>query len=152
MEQQLREGTVGEYIVWNLFSKMKATRAVVDVRDDERFRKFDVDFLIENYNRQFIWLEVKTDSMAHRTGNFAYELKSSKTYNTLGCFEKTKADYIAYYVPGYQKVFLINVGLLRDYVHGSHLNPVNMGDDAIGYLIPISELESRKIIERTYGV
>lgn len=152
MEKELREGTVGEYIVWNLFIKQKGIRSVVDVRDDEFFRKCDVDFLIEDVGRQFHWVEVKTDSMADRTHNFAYEKFSSKTYHTQGCFEKTKAEVIMYYVPGWKKVFAINVGLLRDYVHNQHLEERKMGDDAIGYLIPFEELARRNIVTNCYEV
>lgn len=152
MERELHEGERGELVVWNLFIKSKGIRSVVDVRDDMRFREEDVDFLIEDAERQFTKIEVKTDSMAHRTGNFAYEVESSKTYHTKGCFEKTKADFIAYYVPGLNKIFLVNVGLLRDFVHGSKLKYVEMGDNAIGHLIPFEELEKRRIIHRVYEV
>lgn len=152
MEKELHDGERGELVVWNLFIKSIGIRSVVDVRDDLRFRDEDVDFLVEDAKRQFTKIEVKTDSMAHRTGNFAYEVESSKTYHSKGCFEKTKADFIAYYVPGLSKVFLINVGLLRDYVHGSHLRLVEMGDNALGHLIPFSELENREIIYKTYEV
>ena len=152
MEEELREGEKGELIVWNLFIKQKSIRSVVDVRDDLRFREEDVDFLVEDINRQFTKLEVKTDLYADKTGNFAYEKESSKTYHTKGCFEKTKADFIAYYVPGLNKVFLLNVRLLRDYVNGSNLRLVQMGDDALGYLIPFKELAIREIITKEYKV
>lgn len=152
MEKQLHDGERGELIVWNLYIKMNGVRSVVDVRDDLRFRDEDVDYLIEDAKRQFTKVEVKTDSMADRTGNFAYEVESSKTYHTKGCFEKTKADFIAYYVPGLNQVFLINVPLLRDYVHGSNLKLVQMGDNALGHLIPLEELRVRGIITKVYEV
>lgn len=152
MEKELHEGAKGECIVWNLYSNLKGIRSVVDVRLDKRYQQEDVDFLIETYDRQFYKVEVKTDSKADRTGNLAYEFESSKTYHTPGCFEKTKADYIAYYVPNIDTVFQINVGLLRDYVHGSKLKLREMGDNAIGYLIPLDELRVRKIIDMSFKV
>lgn len=152
MQKELHEGEKGELVVWNLFIKQKGIKSVVDVRDDLRFREEDVDFLIEDINRQFTKVEVKTDFMLDKTGNFAYEKESSKTYHTQGCFEKTKADFIAYYVPNINKVYLINVGLLRDFVHGSNLRLVQMGDDALGHLIPLNELKQREIIIKEYEV
>lgn len=152
MIEQLHEGAKGEAVVWNLYNGLKGVRSVVDVRLDKRFQDEDVDFLIEDYNRQFWKVEVKTDSMAGRTGNIAYELESSKTYHTPGCFEKTKADYIAYYIPQNEVVHIINVGLLRDYVKNTNHKLVEMGDNAIGYLLKIEELAKLNIIEKTYKI
>lgn len=149
MEKELKIGLNGELIVWDKLMRFANVKAVVDVRDDKFFRDCDVDFLVEDVNRQFHWFEIKTDLFAHRSGNIAYEVYSSKTYKTPGCFEKTKAEHIAYYVPGIQKTFLINVGLLRDYVHAINEPLIPMGDNALGHLIPIEELQKRRIIYKT---
>lgn len=152
MEKELRIGASGELIVWDKLMHFSNVKSVIDVRDDKQFREFDVDFLVEDTSRQFHWFEIKTDLFAHETGNIAYEFYSSKYYKTQGCFEKTKATDIAYFVPGFKKIFLINVGLLRDYVHAINLPLKPMGDNALGYLIPIEELEKREIIYCTLGV
>lgn len=147
-----KSGEVGEQVVWNLFIKMKTVRNVIDVRDDEYFRKVDVDFLIETSGRQFVWLEVKTDSMAARTGNMAYEVLSNKNFNTLGCLEKTAAGWIAYYVPDANKVYLMDAKKLRSHAHSGRYSEVSMGDQATGFLIPLRALYEAHVILKTYEV
>lgn len=150
--ESIKEGNIGEFVVWNLFSHSPTVRSVVDVRDDAYFQSVDVDFLIEDYNRQYSWMEVKTDYKAHDTGNFVYEVTSLKHANTIGCFEKTKAKYIAYYVPNSGRVYLLSVSTLRKYVDSHDLKLINMGDDAKGYLLDIGDLERTKVILGMYEV
>ena len=91
----LKNGGYGEHAVWNMFNKMPKVRSVVDVREDKMFQSLDIDFLVENIDRQFSTIEVKTDYKAHETGNIVYEVTTS---GNIGCFEKTKAKYKAYFV------------------------------------------------------
>ena len=146
-EQSLREGESGEHIVWNILSKSQDVRSIVDVRQDKVFQEMDIDFLVENSARQFTPIEVKTDFKAHDTGNIVYELSTS---GHIGCFEKTKARYIYYYVPGDQVVYMIDVKAMRTYVHQSRPEEKNMGDNAAGFLLPIRDLIDAKVIKRTH--
>lgn len=144
MRARLRDGTVGEYITWNRFIKEPWCKQIVDVRDDAFFREMDVDFLLEDKDRQFHWLEVKTDSMTARTGNIAYEKTSNKRIDSTGCFEKTRAEWIAYYVPDLQKIFLLSADALRGMANSGRFPLIDMGDNALGYLIPVETIKASK--------
>lgn len=143
MENDLQRGSLGECIAWDILIKSPKTRSVVDVRDDKKFQQYDVDFLWENSNRQFVWIEVKTDYKAHETGNIVYEVSTS---GNIGCFEKTCAKYIMYYVVGNATMYYVNCERLKTYVKEHPLKEYRMGDNAIGYLIPISDLLDTDVI------
>lgn len=145
--ESLKEGESGEHVVWNILNKNPNVRSVVDVRQDKDFQEQDIDFLVENYKRQFTPVEVKTDFKAQDTGNIIYEVSTS---GHLGCFEKTKAKYIYYYIPASKQVHMINVVALRTFIHRIRPEEKNMGDNATGFLIPIKDLKSAKVIEYTY--
>lgn len=149
-QKSLSDGVIGEAIVWDFFTKNKGIRNIVDVRDDKFFQSVDVDFLFEDTNRQYSWVEVKTDYRAHESGNFVYEVESGSTMHTQGCFEKTKASIIAYYVPYSGHIYLIDVLKLRNFVRKTDLRSVRMGENATGYLLPISELERSGVILGMY--
>ena len=149
-EDSLKEGGMGEHTVWNLLTdseKNPKIRFVFDVRKDKNYQAKDIDFLVENTNRQITPFEVKTDMQAHKTGNIVYEKTTS---NHVGCFEKTQAHIIAYYIPGNQQVHMIRVSALRKYVQESKLSEVRMGDNATGYLLPIEDLKNNGVILKTF--
>ena len=139
-------GEVGEHVVWNILIKMKRTRSVIDVRQDKGFQEKDIDFLVEDINRQFTPVEVKTDYQAHSTGNITYELSTS---GNIGCFEKTEARFIVIYVFNSHTVYFLDVPKLREYVKTANLKIVPMGDNAEGYLLPIDDLLKSKVIVET---
>lgn len=145
--ESLAEGGYGEHAIWNLFIKQPWVKSVVDVRDDKEFQEKDIDFLVEDKNRQFTSVEVKTDFKAHETGNIVYE---ATTNHALGCFEKTQAKYIMYFIPGSKEAHMINVVDLRTYLHKVRPTEIKMGDNATGFLLPIDELKANKVIKRTY--
>ena len=145
--ESLREGEAGEHAVWNLFIKQGGVRSVVDVRNDKKFQEDDIDFLVEDYKRQFTPIEVKTDFKAQDTGNIIYELSTS---GHIGCFEKTKAKYIAYYIPAAKTVHMIDVVKFRTYLQKERPEERKMGDNATGFLIPIEDLIREKVIYQTY--
>jgi hypothetical protein len=146
-EQSLATGGYGEHAVWNILTNQPKVRVVVDVRKDKRFQEKDIDFLVENTDQQFTSIEVKTDFKAHETGNIVYEATTS---GHIGCFEKTQADYIAYFVPKSKKIYMIHVKALRTYLHQIKPEPVKMGDNATGFLIPLKDLEDNKVIKMVY--
>lgn len=145
--ESLHLGNLGELIVRDYLENQPWVRNIVDVRMDKLYQQADVDFLVENQQRQFKKLEVKTDFQAHKSGNIVYELSTS---NHVGCFEKTKADIIAYYIPDNQTLHLIDVKELRKYVYDVPKDSIHMGDNAEGVLLKISELEQSKVIIKTY--
>ena len=147
--ESLKEGEAGEHVIWNLLNKRSWVRSVVDVRADKNFQEDDIDFLVENTKRQFAGVEVKTDYKAHETGNLVYELSTS---GNVGCFDKTKAVYIAYYVPGDKTVYFLDVAALRKYIYNeARPNEVHMGDNATGLIIPLEDIRNHGgIISRTF--
>ena len=148
-ENSLKNGGIGEHVFWNHYIHMEDVRSIVDVRDDRQFQEYDVDFLVEVRNRQFLWYEVKTDFKAHETGNIVYELS---TAGHIGCFEKTKAQYIAYYVVHSEILYIISVKCLRQFVRFpvEPLQKVKMGDHAEGYKLPIADLIKYKVIKQIF--
>ena len=89
-EIDLKVGEIGEEIALDFFKNNKGIYKVEDVRDNEFWRDKDVDFIITTIEGIIFTIEVKSDTMAHRTGNIVYEHTSNKYKNTLGCFRKTK--------------------------------------------------------------
>lgn len=145
--ESIRYGEFGEHAIWNLLNKMKRTRSVIDVRLDKGFQDKDVDFLVEDIDRQFTFIEVKTDYKAQDTGNLVYEISTS---GNIGCFEKTQATYIIYYLPKTQTAYFLNVSKLRNYVKTVNPKRVPMGDKSEGYLLPINDLLNTKVIVDTF--
>lgn len=146
-DKDLKDGEIGEHVVWNLLQKSSKVRNIVDVRQDKVFQSQDIDFFVENFDRQFTPIEVKTDFKAHETGNIVYEISTS---GHLGCFEKTKAAYIYYYIPVSKIVYMIDVVALRTYIHQLRPEEKKMGDNATGFLLPIKDLLNAKVIKYTY--
>lgn len=146
-KESLHQGCLGELIVRDFLEKQPWCRNVIDLRYDKAFQDKDVDFMVENQTRQFTYIEVKTDFVAHKTNNLAYELSTS---GNAGCFDKTEANMIAYYLPESKELYLIDAKALRNYVYQKRGDPIPMGDNATGFLIPFSELDSKNIIKKHY--
>lgn len=146
--ESIRYGEFGEHAIWNLLNKMKRTRSVVDVRKDKNFQEQDIDFLVEDLDRQFTPVEVKTDYKAQETGNLVYELSTS---GNIGCFEKTQARYIIYYLPRIETAYFVEVSKLREFVKTTKPKVVKMGDYSQGYLLSIKDLADRKVIVDTFS-
>ena len=144
--ESIRYGEYGEHTIWNLLNKMEHTRSVVDVRKDKNFQEQDIDFLVEDFDRQFTPVEVKTDYKAQVTGNLVYELSTS---GNIGCFEKTQARYIIYYLPRIETAYFVEVSKLREFVKTTKPKKINMGDYSKGYLLSIKDLTDSKVIVDT---
>ena len=88
--------------------------------------------------------------MADKTGNMVYEIYSDRRTCSQGCFEKTQADYILYYLINTKVLYIFDTQELREWVH-KHKNELwqtCMGDFAIGYVIPLNDLKNIYIKER----
>ena len=150
----IKIGNDGEDIIYNYLLHHSSTKIIVNVTNDEWFQQFDIDFLQITKDNQINKIEVKTDRMADRTGNMVYEVYSDRRTYTQGCFEKTESDYIFYYLINTNVLYIFNTQELRQWVseHKSNLKLVNMGDFALGYIIPLYELKDLDIkIKLTKG-
>lgn len=79
-------GKLGEKVFLDNYSNLD----VEDVREQRFYQDMDVDFVVHYKNRD-IMIEVKTDTMAYKTGNLVYEVVA---HNSCGWGMITKADYI----------------------------------------------------------
>lgn len=147
-QKDLQTGEVGEQIVLDFLKSKENVQNVLDVRKVKLFQDIDVDFLVCTTSYIVVPVEVKSDTLAHITGNIAYEVTSNKHYNTKGCFEKTLAKYIYYYLTATKEIYQIDVLKLREYVKHYCNRLIPMGDYAEGYLIKINKLVEHKIMKK----
>lgn len=140
--EDIISGRFGEYAVSEALNKLPTVKQVVDVREDKIFQAYDVDFLVQNTNLQYTWLEVKTDYRTFTTGNMVYEYTTS---GNIGACEHTKAQYIAYYIPQNGNIYLMDVKKLRKHVSRGY-EEKQISSNTRGYLVPISELERDGVI------
>ena len=118
MSDQLKEGKKGEEKILQLLKVRHPEAEVEDVRNVQKYREDDIDFVITLPSGQIKTIEVKADR--HTTGNFVPEEWSTNPKNTdesgefiedgsgsIGCFRKTKADYIYYYFLKWDSLFVI---------------------------------------------
>jgi len=139
-------GNIGEAVAINYIMKMKNAKHIFDVRKDRLFQKYDVDFLVLMVDGSVKWVEVKTDTKAHLTGNIAYE-KTKKDGIIQGGLDRSVAQMLLYYVVGENKLYKVNIEGLRNYITQFTPNEIQMGDMASGYLIPIKDLVLYAIAE-----
>ena len=142
---------------------LRKYKSVVDVRDISNTRRGiddDIDFEIVYRDGHTSTAELKSDMQAHKTGNIAYEELSHKNP---GCFARTKADHIIYYLTETGVAYVLNPHKLRAFVAEMKANerkaaslrvrPAKMGEGAFGYLIPIRVLlNNTDIVEATMMV
>ena len=86
---------------------------VRDISNSNRGIKDDIDFEIVYRDGHTSTAELKSDMQAHRTGNIAYEELSHKNP---GCFARTKADHIIYYLTETGVAYVLNPHKLRAFV------------------------------------
>ena len=140
-------GGLGENIICDYLKNLSSTKGLVDVSRDEWFQQFDIDFLQIDIQGNINKIEVKTDRIADRTGNMVYEVYSDKRTYTQGCFEKTEADYIFYFLINTNILYIFETQELRQWVydHQDNLKLIDIGDYALGYIIPLNNLKDISI-------
>ena len=135
-------GKKGEYYIYNYLLSHSSTINLIDVSKDKWFQQFDIDFL-QVTNNGINKIEVKTDRLADKTGNMVYEIWSDRRIYSKGCFEKTEADYIFYYLINTRILYIFNTKELREWVseHINDLKQTDMGDNAFGFVIRLDDLK-----------
>ena len=143
-------GNKGENIIYDYLMNHPSTDSVVNVSNDKWFQQFDIDFIQIDGDGGVNKIEVKTARLADKTGNMVYEVWSDKRFYSKGCFEKTEADYIFYYLINTNILYIFDTQGLREWVleHQHNLKLVDMGDYALGYIIPLNDLKEISIKER----
>lgn len=143
------DGKIGESIVVDFLNSQEKVKEVIDVRDDVNHQLMDIDYYIRDSKNQLTPIEIKTNFQASGTGNIAYELRTS---GNAGCFEKTKAKYVYYYLPQITTFYVIVVEYIREYIRIKKPQLHNMGDNAEGYLLDINNLIDSKVIIKTVNI
>ena len=140
-------GNKGENIIYNYLLNHPSTDNLIDVSNDKWFQQFDIDFIQIDGGGDVNKIEVKTDRLADKTGNMVYEIYSDRRTYAKGCFEKTQANYIFYYLINTNILYIFDTQELREWIlkHQHNLKLVEMGDFALGYIIKLNDLKDISI-------
>ena len=128
-----------------LFSEYLTSRGILFeyVGEDIRFQPYDIDFVVHREGKPVL-VEVKNDTKISYTGNIFYESVSNVDYGTVGCFEKTRAEWIVICAEPERRFYIVRSEFLRDYVakNKDNLKYISRvaGSNSAGYLIPLSEI------------
>lgn len=116
--ESMERGKQGEIDILNVLQENFQSDKIIDVRDIKKYRDLDIDFIREymhNGVKKTVSIEIKTDDQAHYTHNFFFEEISNSQYNTLGCFVKTKADWIFYYIKETKEIHILPTKLTQNW-------------------------------------
>lgn len=152
-------GHAGEVRIKNHMAHYRNVTEVRDISTSKRGIADDIDFEIVYDDGHVSTLEVKTDLMAHETGNLVYEELSN---NNPGCFARTKADHIAYMLEATGETYILHPERFRSLIAEIKENKdkaaelgiraTRMGQGAYGYLIPIRSMLKTDVVECTIKV
>lgn len=147
-EKDLKTGEIGEKeCYWQLVNSKK-TKQVIDVRYDPFFQALDVDFLQLDNNNHVNKIEVKTDTIGHRTGNLFYETEST---GNEGCLKRSQADYVYYYLPETGETWVVLLPRLKTWLAQQQFNEVIVEGRTKGYLISFLDMEINGIAVKMKG-
>lgn len=113
-KKSLDVGELGENIVEKYLKNLDNVKKIESVKDIKRYQEDDIDFLVYLNGGEKVSIEVKCDS--YKSGNLYYETKSCVEFNTIGCLEKTKADYIFYYFLNLNVLYIFKTKKFRSWV------------------------------------
>lgn len=142
-EEDLEYGRIGENVARFILESSSKIRAIIDCSNDSYFQQRDIDYLAERKDGRILKCEVKTDRLAHRTGNIVWE---KTTCGNIGCLEKTIADIIFYYLSENKKMYIFAPSPVRRYIAKTQPEVIKMGDGATGYLLKINELLNKQLL------
>jgi hypothetical protein len=118
--------------------------SVLRVSDNPEWQKRDVDFLVVGDDGVEYAYEVKNDTRIWKTRNVFYEDVSNVDYRTVGCFEKTLADFIVICSEPEEKMYVVDARRLREYVAPriSSFRRISVvpGSKSSGILVPLDEI------------
>jgi len=145
--KSLEKGKKGEAIVAKYLAALPHVVALDYKGKDEAFQKMDIDFPIRNRDGHEWSVEVKTDYKDHPE-NLFYETISCIRTGSIGCMDKTRAQYIAYYFIEPNIIYWFQVKPFRAWFHANmgnprirRIHPKNKGYTSEGYLVPLDLLK-----------
>lgn len=113
-KKSLNVGNMGEEKIKDFLLSLNHVDKIESVQNIKKYQDEDIDFIITFKNNEKCTVEVKTDT--YKSGNLYYETVSCVEKNTLGCLEKTKADYIFYYFCEYDRLYILKTKPFRQWV------------------------------------
>lgn len=150
----LQFGKIGEQMI---IAKLQSYKSVVEVRDISSTKRGiddDIDLEVVYADGHTSTIEIKTDTMADRTGNIAYEEFSHKNP---GCFARTKADHMIYFLINTGEAYVLSPENFRGFIKEMKDNKEKaeqlrvrasrMGQGASGYLVPIKSILGTNVVE-----
>lgn len=159
-DKSLELGDIGEQIIYNYLKSNKNIETITPVQNDKVYQKYDIDYILNMLNGKKIYIEVKTDNKG--TNNIFYETCSCIETRSLGCMEKTRADFLYYYFIDRKYLFIIN---MREFKKWFNINRdkfsikqfKNKRKDGLytsqGYTIPITYFEKEfKHFKKVEGI
>ena len=91
---------------------------VQNVEDDKDYRSRDIDLLCilqVGGSERTVSIEIKADTKAHKTGNFFFETLSNASLRTKGCFLKSQADLLFYYLMGTDRLYIFPMKRMQEW-------------------------------------
>jgi len=91
---------------------------VQNVEDAKEYQNQDIDLLciLEiGGSKKTVAIEVKGDTKAHRTGNFFFETVSNEALGTQGCFLKSQAHLLFYYLLETDRLYIFPMKKVQDW-------------------------------------
>jgi len=103
---------------------LRSCTKVMDVKNVEDSRKYqvkDIDLLCileVGDNERTVSIEIKGDTKAHQTGNFFLETVSNKALGTQGCFLKSQAHLLFYYLLATDRLYIFPMRKMQTWFRG----------------------------------
>ena len=94
---------------------------VQNVENNKEYQVQDIDLLCTleiRGSEKTVAIEIKGDTKAHRTGNFFFETISNEALNTQGCFLKSRAHLLFYYLLGTDRLYIFPMKKMQDWFAG----------------------------------
>lgn len=139
--KSLNVGELGEDIVEKYLNSLDNVKKISCVKDIKKYQEDDIDFIVHLSNGKKTSIEVKADS--YKSGNLYYETKSCVEYNTLGCLEKTKADYLFYYFINLNVLYIFKTKQFRKWVR-KEIEMFNLKPSS-------SKLKKKSVLNKTFN-
>ena len=91
------------------------TVGISDADKDEQIEKdIDLHWMREYAEKVIVTtVEVKVDTQGHETGNLAFETVSNEIRGTRGCFMRSEAELLFYYLAGSGELWVMDMALVR---------------------------------------
>lgn len=113
-EKQNQKSKEGIEIIRKHLLELGCYREIINVEDDPKYRKKDIDLIAITHQGQRIKIEVKYDTYPER--NLFYETISNSNYNTPGCLEYSEADVLVYIYKRSNAFYAFDLKMLRTWV------------------------------------